>query len=120
MPPPFAGTALGLAIGRAERTLRKQRQDVGEQKLLVLLLVIDADLDQAGNLAGGIDPSGVEPLQRLVDVSAIGENLGAGRAGQQSPFRPRLPLALALVVGVEAKVEALVENPVARQNSAAG
>ena len=43
-----AGT--GLAISGLERLGGEQAQDVGEQKLLVLLLVIDAELDQLGRL----------------------------------------------------------------------
>ena len=37
------------AIGRPQRIGREQRQDVGQQQLLVLLLVVDADLDQPGD-----------------------------------------------------------------------
>ena len=35
-----------LAISRLERVLGESREDVGEEQLLVLLLVIDAELDQ--------------------------------------------------------------------------
>ena len=41
------------AIGRAQRIGGEQRQDVGEQQLLMLLLVVDADLDQARDLGPG-------------------------------------------------------------------
>jgi len=37
---------LRLAISRLERLCGEQAQDIGEQQLLVLLLVIDAELDQ--------------------------------------------------------------------------
>src|SRR5947209_17411292 len=79
-----------LAISRPQRALRKQRQDVGEQKLLVLLLVIDADLDQPGDLARRINAARGECLQRLVDMGAIGENLVVCRPGQEAALRPRL------------------------------
>ena len=36
-----------LAIGWLERLGGEQREDVGEQELLMLLLVIDAELDQS-------------------------------------------------------------------------
>ena len=40
-----------LAVGRLERLGGEQGENVGEQKLLVLLLVIDAELDQLGRLS---------------------------------------------------------------------
>ena len=46
-----------LAIGWLERLGGEQREDVGEQKLLMLLLVIDAELDQRGCLAAASSPS---------------------------------------------------------------
>ena len=51
-----------IAIGRSQRALRKQRQDVGEQKLLVLLLVIDAGLDEPRDLARRIDAAREERM----------------------------------------------------------
>ena len=61
---------------------REQRQDVGEQKLLVLLLVIDADLDEPRDLARRIDAAREERMQGLVDMGAIGKNLvGSAASG---------------------------------------
>src|SRR3954447_23125995 len=104
-----------LAIGRPQRALCEQRQDVGEQKLLVLLLVIDADLNEPCHLPGGIDAACEERVQALIDMRAVGENLGIGGPRQERAFRPRLPLALAFVIRIEAEIEFRVENPVARQ-----
>ena len=41
-----------LAIGGPQRVGGEQAEDVGQQQLLVLLLVIDAELDQHGERLG--------------------------------------------------------------------
>ena len=42
----------GIAIGGAQRVGGEQTEDVGQQQLLVLLLVIDAEFDQHGERVG--------------------------------------------------------------------
>src|SRR4029079_5096780 len=41
-----AGRCGKLAVGRLQRVLGKGREDVGEEQLLVLLLMVDPQLDQ--------------------------------------------------------------------------
>ena len=41
-----SGLGSGIAIGGPQRLGGEQAEDVGQQQLLVLLLVIDAELDQ--------------------------------------------------------------------------
>ncbi len=64
---------IGIVGGR-DRVLREGMQDVGEQKLLMLLLVIDADLDQMVNLGFICIIACQQTLQRFVDMGAIGED----------------------------------------------
>ena len=66
-----AGVAAGqLAISRFERIFGEGRQDVGEEQLLMLLLVVDAELDQlerlrrAGRAARGPAPRRHERASR--------------------------------------------------------
>ena len=101
------------AIGGTQRIGGKQRQDVRQQQLLVLLLVVDADLDEPGDLC--VDAAGEQRPQAVVHMGAIGHDPLARRPCEQPPLGARLPRALALVVGVEAVVEAVVEHPVAGQ-----
>src|SRR4051794_8592273 len=48
-------------------------------------------------------------------MRAVGENLGIGGPRQERAFRPRMRLALAFVIRIEAEIEFRVENPEARQ-----
>ena len=84
-------------------------------QLLMLLLVIDADLDEARDLGRRADAAGQQPRQRLVDMRAIGQHLLGRGARQHATLGARLPGPLALVIGVEAVVERGVESPVVRQ-----
>ena len=68
------------AIGRAQRVGSEQRQDVGQQQFLVLLLVIDADLHEPGNFGLRLDAFGKQLHQRFVHVRPIGQDTLAGRA----------------------------------------
>ena len=101
------GLRRGIAIGGAQRVGGEQAEDVGQQQLLVLLLVIDAELDQHGERIGPLIDEALreQPRQRLVDVGAIGAHLRRRRPRQQPAPAARLPLAFALVVGVEAVFE---------------
>ena len=102
-----------LAIGWLERLGGEQREDVREQELLMLLLVVYAELDQRGCLA--CELAVAEPHQRLVDESAIGAHLIARGARQKPTLGPWMTRTDALVIGVEAILEALVEHSVAGQ-----
>src|SRR5262249_30480070 len=100
-----------LAIGRLERFCGEWRKNVGEEQLLVLLLVIDAELDELSRL--GPKRLLEQPAKRLVDESTIGTHLIGGGTRKQAAFGTWLPRAYALVIGVEAIFEALVEHLVA-------
>ena len=66
----------GIAIGRPQRLGSEQAENVGKQQLLMLLLVIDAELDQPPRVRPLIDEAAREELrQRLIDVGAIGAHL---------------------------------------------
>jgi hypothetical protein len=77
----------------------------------VLLLVIDAELNKLCRL--GLKRLVKQALERLIDRSAIGTHLFRRGTREQTALRPRLPRPHALVVGVEAIFEALVEHLVA-------
>ena len=103
------------AVGGPQRIGREQREDVRQQQLLMLLLVVDADLDQPRDLRLRLDAQGEELDQPLVHVRAIGHDPLARRSGQHAALGARLSRPLALIVGVEAVVEGVVEGAVMRQ-----
>jgi len=96
---------------RAQRVLREQVQQVGEDQLLVLLLVVQAQLDQVAGRGG--QPRAQQVGHRLVDMLAVGAHLRQRRARQQAAARPLVARADGVVVRVEQEAEALVEAPVA-------
>jgi hypothetical protein len=101
-------TGLALAVGRTQRIGGKERQDVGEKQLLMLLLVVDSDLDQARDF--GREAAASKLCQRLIDMRAVGKHALARGPCQDTAAPPGLTLPLALVVGVEAVVEGIVER----------
>src|SRR5580698_10053806 len=73
--------------------------DVHEQELLVLLLMVQAELEQVGRGAG---ERTVEDLaHHLVDMVPVLGYLGDARTRHETPFGPRMSLADRLVVRVE-------------------
>src|SRR5215207_799445 len=102
-----AGNAGKLAIGRLERVLGESGEDVGQQQLLVLLLVVDPERDQ---LERGLGEGRKSRFERLVDMSAIFADLVEPRAADHPAPRSRMTLAFALVIRVEEEGEALVER----------
>ena len=82
---------VGAGVSRLQRLAGEQAQDVGEQKLLMLLLVIDAELDQLRR--PGLKAALAEPLERRIDMHAIGAHLIGGRPRQQPALAARLPRA---------------------------
>ena len=64
-------------IGRRGRVLREGMQDVGEEQLLMLLLVIEPDFEDAQDFRqrGGAR-LGDQRLHRGIDMRAIGRDLG--------------------------------------------
>ena len=65
--------------------------DVHEQQLLVLLLVVQAELDQAPTSAATVTVD-QELGHRLVDVAAVGADLRHAGSGDQAPVGPGVPL----------------------------
>ena len=84
---------LEARIRRLKRVLGEGREDVGQEQLLMLLLVIDAELDQFERVVG---QAGQRPRERLVDMGALGAHLvqrraaASCRAGRGHAARPRL------------------------------
>ena len=110
-----ADAGVGLAVSGLERLGGEQAQNVGEQKLLMLLLVIDAELDQLRRLRA--ERGVAQPLERRIDEVAVVAHLLRRGPGQQPALGARLPRADALVIGVEAIFEALVEHAVAGEKA---
>jgi hypothetical protein len=85
--------------------------DVGGDEFLVLLLVVEAEDDAAGGfgvggeLGCGFEESG----DRRVDVGAVGEDVGDGRAREAGAEGFGGHVAEGVVVGVEEPVEVWVE-----------
>ena len=83
---PRAGSANRI-VGWSARVLREGVQDIGQHQFLMLLLVIEADLEDAEHLARARSSSQFieQLLDRGVDMRAIGGDLV--RAGRVT--RPR-------------------------------
>ena len=79
----------GGIISRQSRVLRKGVQDVGEDQFLVLLLVVEADLEDAQHLRKAfLVGTRDQPLDRRVDMRAIRGDLGAVRPRDEPALRP--------------------------------
>src|SRR5262249_7602894 len=97
---------------RRQRVLSKGVQYVGEKKLLMLLLVIEPDLENAQHFRQ------LRVLRALeqsldVDVGAEGSNAFAVGPRDESAPRPRVPRSGRDVVGIEEIGELLVKDPIA-------
>ena len=83
---------------RRQRILRERVQHVGEQQLLVLLLVLQTELDQSGRLVRRMRQ---QPQHRGIDVAAERADAFGGRARQQPAVGTRVTRTNGLVIGVE-------------------
>ena len=101
-------------IGGRDRILREGVQNVGEDQFLMLLLVVQADLQDAQHL-GEVRLVGTcqQTLHRLVDMVPIGGHLGAVRPGQKAAQRARMTGTGRHVVGIEQVAEGGVEDVIA-------
>jgi hypothetical protein len=94
--------------------LRKRVQDIGEKQFLMLLLVMQADLEDAGHLGPvRILRDRKQPLDRFIDVGTEGRHVVAIRPREQPPSRTRMARAGRNIIRVEEIREALVEHAVA-------
>ena len=103
-------------VGGGHGTLRERVQDVGEQQLLMLLLVMKTDLENADHLGPlRFLHDREQPLDRFVDMSPEGGDVFAIRPREQPASRARLAWAGRDIVGVEEISEAFVEHAIARE-----
>ena len=90
-------------------------QNVGDEQLLMLLLVIEPDLEDAGDLGPHL---GVGLLDQRpdcgIDMRAILGDLGGVRARDQAALGPRVARSGGDVVGIEQEGEAFVVDLVVR------
>ena len=118
---PFVSAALRCReaprriVGRRDRVLRKGVQDVGQHQFLMLLLVIEADLDQRDQfcqrgLIGGLE----EFHHGGIDMPAIGGDFVGARAGQVAALVAGMPGAGADVIGIEQEGVVGVKRLIAR------
>ena len=90
-------------------------QDIGDEQFLMLLLVMQADFDNFENARGFrrrhlLD----QPLDRRVDMGAIGGDVLAVRPRDQAALRPRMTRTGGDVIRIEQKGKTLVEYLVGR------
>ena len=87
--------------------------DVHEQELLVLLLVVQAELDEARDV--GSQGACQQAIHRLVHVSAVFGHLADAGPRDDSTARSGIPGADTFVVGVEQVRVGGMERPVSAQ-----
>ena len=90
-------------IARPQRILKEQMLDIGEQELLVLLLVLKAKFDHAerarrARRCPGVASRSVDPG---IDMAAVRHDLVERGSRQKASLGPRVGRAHRLVVGVE-------------------
>ncbi len=108
--------APGGVVAGSRRILRERVQDVGEQKLLMLLLVMQADLEDADHLRKiGLSCGGEQALDRRVDMGPERGHVVAIRARDQSALRASVARAGGDIIGVEEISEPLIEDAIAGQ-----
>ena len=107
--------APSLIIGWTNRILRERVQDVGEHQFLMLLLVIEADLDQGRDgFEGVLARCAEEGHHGGVDMAAIGGDLLGAGPGHQAALGTRVPRTGADIIGIEQEGVVRVESFVAR------
>ena len=90
----------GRRIGRLQRVLRQQVLQVGEDQLLVLLLMVEAEFQQRQHLRRLLR-TGEPAAHGPVHPAPVVQHVGQGGPGQQATLGPRVPGPGRLVVGVE-------------------
>ena len=79
----------------------------------MLLLMLHAKLDKLHQSGVSIAARRKELAQARIHMSAIGQNLLAGRACQQATVGARMARACGLIIGVEEIGEAFIEGAIA-------
>ena len=105
-----------ILIGRMQRVLREQVQDVGHQKFLMLLFVVATEFDQLGDRGPEIILH--QRGHRAVDMVAIGDDRLERGARDHAASWARLTGADALVIGIEEEIELRIERAIAGKISA--
>ena len=96
--------------------MRQGMQDVGEDQLLMLLLVMETDLENPQRLrALVLGNTGDEALNRGIDMSPVVGDRTDRRPAQQPASRPRMPRTRRHIVGIEQIAKVFVEDPIARK-----
>ena len=113
-PAPSASASRTPARGRIER---QRVLDVGQEQLLVLLLVLQAEADESLDL-GVAGARCQQRLHSLVDVGAVAQHVGQRRPRDQAALGTRMLRADALVVAVEEHAKGRIEGREARARSA--
>ena len=101
----------GFPHRRAERVLREEMFEVGQQQFLMLLFVLDAELDQtcaAGGRSGSAVCTAVSTCARQMRMSLSDGRVSRPRCG------PRVARSFGLIIAVEQIGVAIVERAVAR------
>ena len=105
---PFVGGTRGTReaprriVGGRNRVLRKGVKNVGQHQFLMLLLMVEADLDQRRDRGQLVVGSLVKELHGCrVDVTAIGRDFIGARPGQVAALVPGMAGAGGDIVGIE-------------------
>ena len=88
---------------------RERVQNIGEKKLLMLLLVIETDFDNGGDffkIFRGSD----QRVHRVVNVRSIFGDLGNSGPSNETALRTKLPRTGGDVIGIEEITESVVEH----------
>ena len=107
------GSGLDLIGGGVERRARHQVQHIHQEKLLMLLVVVQTQLEQIALMAAGLALR--QPGDHAaVDLASISQDLVDGRPGHQPTLVPPDPLAQGLIVGVEQLLKPRIDRLVFR------
>jgi hypothetical protein len=105
------GRSLGeLPIDGRERISGEEVLDVGQDQLLVLLLVVQPELDQTAKLLR--DPPLAQRSHAAIHVVPVLEDLAQSGSRDLAPIGARVLLAYGVVVRVEEHAELRAERPV--------
>jgi hypothetical protein len=97
-------------VRRREQVARQRVLDVGEDQLLVLLLVVQAERGERGDLAV-VAARGEERVHPLVDIGAVAPHLRQVGPRHEAALGPRVALADAVVIAVEEDAKRRIERP---------